>query len=185
MSQARIVAGSVKGRGLQVPDGVRPTSALCRKVMFDALGDAVVGAEVLDLYAGPGVLSAEILSRGAAHVIGVERSPRIAAAWSLNLHRVGFGAEGDIMVTTARRAVEAFVAQGKVFSLIIADPPYGLQETADLWRDTQWTSLLTPDGMLVIEQGAKDPRPAPNGLQSVWERKTGDTMILMFRPGIS
>lgn len=164
-----------------MPERVRPTSAICRKVMLDALGDKVVGADVLDLFAGPGVLSAEIMSRGAAHVVAVERSPRIAAVWGRNMDRVGFGAEGDIMVTTARRAVRELIERGRVFSLIVADPPYGLEETADLWRDTEWPELLTPDGVFVIEQGAKDPRPAPQGLVGVWERRTGDTMIYMFR----
>jgi 16S rRNA (guanine966-N2)-methyltransferase len=138
---------------------------------------------VLELYAGPGVLSAEILSRGAAHLIAVERSPRIAAAWGRNMDRVGFEDEADIMVTTARRAVADLIAKGRVFSLIFADPPYGLQESADLWRDTQWPALLAPEGRLVIEQGAKDPLPAPAGLVCTWERKTGDTMIYMFQRG--
>ncbi|MBN1424235.1 RsmD family RNA methyltransferase [Candidatus Fermentibacteria bacterium] len=181
MNQARIVAGSAKGRGLQVPDGVRPTSAMCRKVMLDALGDAVVGTEVLDLFAGAGVLSAEVLSRGADHVVAVERSPRIAAVWGRNLDRVGFGTEGDIMVTTARRAVRSLIERGRLFALIFADPPYGLPETADLWSDTPWASLLTPGGRLIIEQGVKDPRPEPAGLEVIWERRAGDTMIYMFR----
>ncbi len=183
MSQARIVGGSAKRRVLQVPDKVRPTSALCRKVMLEALSSRVEGAEVLDLFAGAGVLSAELLSRGARHLTAVERSPRVGAMWGRNIDRIGFGAQADIMVTTTRRALAELIARGKVFSLIVADPPYGMREAADLWRQTPWASLLTPDGVLVVEQSVRDPRPQPRDLTLIWERRTGDTMIYMFERG--
>ncbi len=77
----RIIAGTLKGRRLESPDwpGLRPTSDKLRETLFNVLGAAVVGARVLDGYAGTGAVGIEALSRGAAHVTFVERDPRAAA----------------------------------------------------------------------------------------------------------
>ena len=64
----RIIAGTLKGRTLQVPpSGTRPTSERVREAMFSRLEhmDVIEGARVLDLYAGSGALGFEALSRGA------------------------------------------------------------------------------------------------------------------------
>lgn len=181
MSQARVVAGKAKGRVLSVPDGVRPTTALCRKVLMDVLGSHVQDAEVLDLFAGPGVLSAELLSRGARHLTAVERSPRIAAVWERNMTHLGFRSQVCLMVTSARRAISSLRAKGQRFSLIVADPPYGSADADLLWVEAPWEDLLVPGGLLVIEQSARDPRPVPSGLTLVWHRAVGDTSLYLFR----
>ncbi len=64
----RIIAGRFKGRRLQAPRGldVRPTSDGLRETLFNVLGETVVGARVLDGFAGTGALGLEALSRGAA-----------------------------------------------------------------------------------------------------------------------
>jgi len=75
VAQTRITAGEFRGRLVLTPPGqaVRPTTALVRKALFDILGDAVVGAVVVDLYAGSGTVGFEALSRGARSVLFVER----------------------------------------------------------------------------------------------------------------
>ena len=74
----RIIAGSLKGRRLKVPDwdGVRPTSDKLRETLFNVLGPGVQGARVLDGYAGTGAVGIEALSRGAAHVTFVDADRR-------------------------------------------------------------------------------------------------------------
>ena len=63
----RVVAGAARGRRLApVPEGTRPVSDRAREGLFSSLGDGVVGAGVLDLFAGTGALGIEALSRGAA-----------------------------------------------------------------------------------------------------------------------
>ncbi len=76
--QIRIIAGSLKGRRLASPDwpGLRPTSDRLRETLFNVLADTVVGARVLDGFAGTGAVGIEAISRGAAHVTFVERDPR-------------------------------------------------------------------------------------------------------------
>ncbi len=75
----RIVAGTLKGRTLVAPDGqdTRPTSDRARQAVFNVLEHAawagpLVGARVLDLFAGSGALGFEAISRGAAFCLFVE-----------------------------------------------------------------------------------------------------------------
>ena len=68
----RITGGDWRGRRLDVPPGIRPTTELARKAAFDILGEAIRGARVLDACAGSGAYGLEALSRGAAHATFVE-----------------------------------------------------------------------------------------------------------------
>src|SRR5580698_10220095 len=78
----RITGGNISGRILKVPKGldVRPTPDLVKQAVFNSLGERVVNARVLELFAGTGALSLDCLSRGAANVLCVEISPRHAQA---------------------------------------------------------------------------------------------------------
>ncbi|MEO7428271.1 MAG: RsmD family RNA methyltransferase, partial [Acidimicrobiales bacterium] len=66
----RVISGTARGRRLIAPEGstTRPTPERVREATFNALGSlgAIVGATVLDLFAGSGALGIEALSRGAA-----------------------------------------------------------------------------------------------------------------------
>jgi 16S rRNA (guanine966-N2)-methyltransferase len=71
----RVIAGASRGMTLRVPELVtRPTADRVREAVFSILGERVVGAGVLDLYAGSGALGIEALSRGARSAEFVELS---------------------------------------------------------------------------------------------------------------
>ena len=76
MASMRITGGNAARRILKVPKGldVRPTPDLVKQAVFNSLGARVVGARVLELFAGSGALSLECLSRGAASALCVEKS---------------------------------------------------------------------------------------------------------------
>ena len=73
----RIVAGKWRSRRLDIADvpGLRPTSERIRETLFNWLTPNIAGASCLDLFAGTGALGLEALSRGAAEVVFVEKSP--------------------------------------------------------------------------------------------------------------
>ena len=56
--------------------------------LFNMLAEWLPGATVLDAYAGSGALGIEALSRGAGHVVLVEKSPRVAKIIRQNMKSV-------------------------------------------------------------------------------------------------
>src|SRR5471030_3210443 len=89
----RITGGNAARRILKVPKGldVRPTPDLVKQAVFNSLGARVVGARVLELFAGSGALSLECLSRGAARAVCIEKSPRHAEFIRSNAATAGYG----------------------------------------------------------------------------------------------
>ena len=69
----RVIAGRAGGVRLVSPKrGVCPTMDRVKGAIFSSLGEMVIGAQVLDLFAGTGALGIEALSRGAASALFVE-----------------------------------------------------------------------------------------------------------------
>jgi 16S rRNA (guanine(966)-N(2))-methyltransferase RsmD len=94
----RIIAGSAKGRKLQAPKGskTRPTSDRVREAIFSIVGDLVVDAMVLDLYAGTGAMGLEALSRGARQAVFVETDIPALRCLEMNIRLCGYGDRSEI-----------------------------------------------------------------------------------------
>ena len=157
----RIIAGLAKGMTLRVPrgDAVRPTSDRVREAIFSSLGARVVGATVLDLFAGTGALGLEAASRGAASVAFVEnaRAALDCLQHNIDTFQKNRGIECAVSVVRAEAFTQLgkFSAETKSFSLLFADPPYGA--TAQQLLDApNLPSLLMDDGVLVIESAKRD-----------------------------
>jgi 16S rRNA (guanine966-N2)-methyltransferase len=189
----RITGGQAGGRRLKVPKGldVRPTPDLVKQAVFNSLGARVVGARVLELFAGSGALSLECLSRGAASVVCVEKSQRHAAFIRGNFEAAGFAA-GLLEVRTQDvfPALAQMAEAGQTFDLILADPPYGeknvgrrstslAQQSLD---DLNLPRILAVDGLFVLGHTKRDTLDLP----AVWREKKllkhGDT-IMRFLQG--
>ena len=183
----RIIAGRARGLRLDVPgSGTRPTSDRVRESLFGALesSDAIVGARVLDLYAGSGALGLEALSRGAASVDLVERSRPAAAIVRRNIGTVARSL-ADATARVHESAVIAFLRRATgPFDLVFTDPPYDLDDeamTADL---VALSPLLSEDAVVVIERArrATPPDVASAGLEVFREKSYGDTALWWAQP---
>ena len=125
----RIVAGEFRGRVLRSPnwDGLRPTSDRLRETLFNILGPSIRGARVLDGFAGTGAIGIEALSRGAAHVVFVERDPRAVTLIEANLAPLLAGDRPKPVIIRAgfADAVRRLdPLNNEVFDVIVLDPPY-------------------------------------------------------------
>ncbi len=123
----RVIAGSARGvRLAPVPSGTRPVSDRAREGIFSSLGDLVVEAGVLDLYAGTGAMGIEALSRGAAHAVLVDHGEPAARTIRENLKRTGLGAAQVRRedVRAALRRPDLGPPEGGGFDLVFVDPPY-------------------------------------------------------------
>ena len=75
----RIIRGKYGRRRFTVPTNItaRPTTDFARENIFNVIDNLIdlEDAKCLDLFAGTGAISFELLSRGAASVTAVEKSP--------------------------------------------------------------------------------------------------------------
>jgi 16S rRNA (guanine966-N2)-methyltransferase len=151
----RVIAGSAGGVRLAVPKrGVRPTMDRVKAAIFSSLGEAIIGARVLDLFAGTGALGIEALSRGAASAIFVEDDRQSAEAIEKNL------AKTNLQGRVCDQDVFDFLRQrsnAEKFQIIFADPPYekthrGESHTDTLLSNESLPQLLEPTGIFVLEK---------------------------------
>lgn len=183
----RIIAGTAKGRPLRVPDaGTRPTSDRVKESMFSMLEHRLggfLGLRVLDLYAGSGALGLEAASRGANHVLLVERSAPAAMVAEANVSSTGLAQTkvvvADAMVWSASDA--ARVVEG--WDVVLLDPPYDFPDAqvAQVIASLIDSDALA-DGCEILVERAK-PRggnaqfPWPRGLNPEPPRTYGDTVV--------
>ena len=176
----RVIAGTARGRRLgQVPPGVRPTADRVRESLFNSLGQFFDGGEVLDLYAGTGSLGIEALSRGFGKAVFVEKDRRAVAAIQDNLSRAGFGDRAEVMQTDASRAVESLIGNGRLFRLILLDPPYKIAATEMGGVFSRLPTLLAAGGKIVVESGGTPAEVSTDGMKGV-TRRYGGTYISTF-----
>lgn len=153
----RIVAGTAGGRRLRVPKrGTRPTTERVREALFNALdaADEVVGARVLDLYAGSGALGLEALSRGAVQVLFIESNRDAVRILRENVRAVGLGG------TVRHATIEGALAQRctEPADLVLVDPPYAVTD-AQLRSDMQalaTSGWIVPGGLVLLERAPPD-----------------------------
>jgi len=177
----RIIAGAAGSLALAVPDaGTRPTSDRVRESLFGALesSDLVVGAAVLDLYAGSGALGLEAISRGAARADLIERSPRAASVAERNAVAVTKAVRGGV-ARVHRAAVDAYLrAASTTYDLVFVDPPYDLDDEALAVTLTLLVPRLTDDALVIVERATRSGAPTlPLGLESLRTKKYGDTTM--------
>jgi 16S rRNA (guanine966-N2)-methyltransferase len=126
VAQTRITAGEWRGRVVSTPSGreVRPTRAMVRQSLYDILGARVVGARMLDLYAGAGTVGFEALSRGAATVTFVERHREALALIAKTAERFGCRDRCTLVGADVRRWLRGAAEQTAATDLCYVDAPY-------------------------------------------------------------
>jgi 16S rRNA (guanine966-N2)-methyltransferase len=180
----RIVAGEFRGRKLATPAGqsVRPTADRLRQTLFDILvhshRERVVGARVLDLFAGTGALGLEALSRGAAYTLFVESDAEARALIRRNVEALGLTGRTRIF----RRDATDLGPAGTVapFGLVFADPPYrqGLGEKA--LAAAVSGGWLAAGAIAVLEESAAAAIGPIPGLRRFDRRQSGDSQLVLF-----
>ena len=173
----RVAAGEWKGRALDVPRSARPTSGRARAALFSILHDSVVGAAVLDLYAGSGAVGIEAVSRGARRAVLVEAD---AGELQANAKRLDpEGARLSVVRAEAARAVALLARAAERFDLVFADPPYEDPFPQELLAAA--AGLLAPGGLLVLQRDNPEALPVePPGVALVERRRYGRNVFCFF-----
>jgi 16S rRNA (guanine966-N2)-methyltransferase len=185
----RIIAGHAKGMRLAAPrGGVRPTSDRVREAIFSSLGDRVVGARVLDLFAGTGALGLEAASRGAASVTFVETAQEAMESLERNIEEFAKrlrGPDGTRPLLEIRRGdvsavLKRMAAVNERVSLVLADPPYGAA-AQELLADGNLPGLLSAGGWMVLESARREALTAGQPWELIRESVYGDTRVSFLR----
>ena len=170
---------------------VRPTPDLVKQAVFNSLGGRVVGAKVLELFAGTGALGLECLSRGATAVVCVEKSARHAEVLRQNFQLAGFLSESlQVRVQDVFAALAQLTAAGERFDLILADPPYGEKNREHrstslaqrLLDEVRLPALVAANGLFVLGHARRDTLSLPGHWHEKKALKHGDSIMRFFAP---
>jgi len=153
----RVIRGILKSRRFSIPKNFpsRPTTDFAKEGLFNILENQLdlIDLEILDLCAGTGNITFELLSREAGNVTSIDKDYNCVRFISKTAK--DFGVDGPLHVL--KMDVVSFLEKTeKKYDLIFADPPYAAkfhQQIVDLVFDR---SLLTENGILVIEHGREN-----------------------------
>ena len=179
----RVIAGLHRGRRLLGPRGqaIRPTSDRVKEALFSILGERIVGARVLDLYAGTGSIGIEALSRGATHVTFVEANRDALRLVQSNLRQCGLEQSSNICACQVSQFFRRGTQWSGPYDIVFCDPPYQL--TPELIAlATEWhAGWLSDDAVVILEHGQKADIPSVLGpLSQVKRYDYGDTALTRF-----
>ncbi len=151
----RIISGKYGRRRFSVPTNItaRPTTDFARENLFNVLENILdfEGISALDLFAGTGAISFELLSRGCASVTAVEKAPtqqRFILTVAAEL--------ADENLTLIRGDVLRYIAAApRSFDLIFADPPYDMPGFEEIPSKILSSSLVRPGTVVVVEHSRR------------------------------
>lgn len=153
----RVISGIYKRRRFDVPQSfkARPTTDFAKENLFNVLNnymDFEDHVTALDLFAGTGSISIELVSRGCDRVISVERDRDHHAF----ICKVMKEAKTDVCLPLRADALHFIDRCREQFDFIFADPPYELRELASIPDRIFSKGLLKKDGLFVLEHGKKN-----------------------------
>src|SRR5690349_2308196 len=114
-----------------------------RGSLFNMLGD-LNGKTVLDAFAGSGALSFEAISRGAKHVLALEKDKTAQKIIAKNI--VSLGVEDRVKLIKANCRMWSEQNPQVTFDLILLDPPYHNMQLSTV---SLLTNHLNANGLMV------------------------------------
>jgi len=185
----RIIAGKYRGRRIDAPDGlpVRPTADRAREALFNILAHGglsadgtspLIGARVLDAFAGSGALGLEALSRGASQATFMDSERAALETVRRNAERLG---ETSASVALIRADAADPPPAPAPCTIAFLDPPYGSGLAAPALAALAGAGWLAPGALCVVELSAKEEPPAPPaGFSLRDDRRYGAARVLFL-----
>ncbi len=184
----KVVGGRHRGRSIAAPEGdtTRPTSSRARESLFNILVHAtwrddgtspLIGARVLDAFAGSGALGIEALSRGAAHVTFLDSDATAIRLIGENLRKLGETDNAKVIRADATRPPPSREA----CDLVFLDPPYRSGQAAPALAALAETGWLKSGTIATVELANTEDMLPPAGFTTIDERRYGLAKILILR----
>ncbi len=174
----RIISGRFGGRKIEAPDNNRthPMSERVRNALFNSIGEEIVGADILDVFAGTGAVGLEGLSRGARHATFVERDRVAQKILAKNITTLGAEEQATVIRTSIVNWLNT--RDDEWYDIIFVDPPY---------HDPQFSTasklfgLLKPNGLMVLSHPGRGEVPTKTGVVVVDNRSYGNAYLTFYR----
>ena len=179
----RVIAGTAKGHRLRsVPgDAIRPITDRVKESLFNILGDFVVGARVLDLFAGTGAVGIEALSRGAAEAVFIDKSSAALRTIRANLQHTRLADRATVLRADAFKYLTGPIEAP--FDLIYVAPPQykGLWSDALRALDARPAWLSKRSGIVVAQIHPREYQDLLlHNLVEYDQRKYGSTLLCFY-----
>ncbi|HVS63274.1 MAG TPA: 16S rRNA (guanine(966)-N(2))-methyltransferase RsmD [Thermoanaerobaculia bacterium] len=176
----RITGGIWRGRRLEAAPASRPTQERVREALFSSWAPRVIGADVLDLFAGSGAVGFEALSRGAASCGFVESRDACVRVLVANAATLGIDDASIARLELPAGLERLPAAWPRRFDLVFADPPYGFDAYGELVDSI--APRLEPGGEVAVEHSTRTPLgPEAGELTIDRERRYGETALTFLR----
>lgn len=175
----RLISGIYGRRSIATPptSKTHPMSERARTAIFNILGNnLILGAQVLDAFAGSGALGIEALSRGAKHVTFVEKNKIAANIIRENCQKLGVPESSyDVINTTVNNWLTTSTPDE--FDLIFADPPYHDEQLSTI---SKITGLLKANGYMILSYTGRSDVEIDSGIVVVDNRSYANAHVTFY-----
>jgi len=148
----RIISGKFRSKVIMAPESlpVRPTTDMAKEALFNWLAFRMDFEEItaLDLFAGTGNITYELMSRGTERIVCVDKHPACVRFISDTIKKLGAGRGIELYNTDAVIALERVKM---TFDFIFADPPFDYPDHKKIVTNILDRKLLKEDGWLAVE----------------------------------
>ena len=188
----RIIAGRFRRRNLLTRSGLvtRPITDRVKETLFERLGDVVIDARVLDVFAGTGTLGLEALSREAASVVFVEKDRQAVDLLKKNVEKLAI--EENVLCWPVDAQRSSFRPRNRdelfPYDLVFFDPPYRLASRihpgAPLYRSLERIArddISVDDAALVFRAPIQAAFELPPVWVPEWDFRMSGMKLIRYR----
>ena len=176
----RVTSGTARGYKLKVPSNgrVKPAQSIVRQAIFNMLGENIIGARILDLFAGSGSLGIEALSRGASWCDFVDKDKKCTQIIKQNLLHTHLEEKSKVYTLASKRFVDKVTRVKPLpsYDFAFLSPPYAQGVDRELLK--KLPQVLKNRGVVVFEHSKKTPLPKEiEGLKLLDQRAYGAATV--------
>ena len=176
--QIRIIGGKWRGRKICFPmlPEIRPTPDRVKETLFNWLAPHITGAYCLDLFTGSGALGFEALSRGANHVVMIDKSSVVIE----HLRSIASILETNEITLYQGKAPDGVTLPPRIFDIVFLDPPFqhNLVQPSCEWLEKQ--KLIDANSLIYIEvENNKTPLILPEHFKILKQGKTSQVIYYL------
>lgn len=186
----RIVGGRFKGRSIVMPhnhNATRPTTDRLRESLASMILSAcdlnITDKHLLDMFAGSGAVSFELLSRGLKRAVMIEQDAKARAALKATAQDLKLiHTEYKLYPGKVGEVLHRLDGEG-AFHLVFCDPPYAMpaDEVQTYLEQLRSYGILAPDALIVYEHHTQSEGLSWQLLELIKSKKQADTTLDLYR----